>query len=92
MRATHLLCFLAVTALSSAAVAQPGGSAADPAARPGDDKVTCRYEAVTGQLAGRVKRCLTGREWRARSRNARAEGEKMIGKGFTCGSEVRPCD
>lgn len=91
MRATPFLCILAGAALGSAAVAEPGGpragSAAESSARSADEKVTCRYEAVTGQLAGRVKRCLTGKEWRARSRNARAEGEKMLNKGFSCGTE-----
>lgn len=94
MRATTFLCILAGTALGSAAVAEPAGSGArleQSSARSDDDKVTCRYEAVTGQLAGRVKRCMTGRDWRARSRNARNEGEKMLGKGFTCGSETRSC-
>lgn len=90
MRATPFLCILAGAALSSTALAEPGSPAGQPAAqsaKAGDEKVTCRYEAVTGQLAGRVKRCLTAAQWRARSRNARAEGEKMVGKGFSCGTE-----
>lgn len=90
MRSTPFLCILAATALSSAALAESGSPAAEqpaPAAKSDDEKVVCRYEAVTGQLAGRVKRCLTNAQWRARSRNARAEGEKMIGRGFSCGTE-----
>jgi anaerobic selenocysteine-containing dehydrogenase len=87
MRSTALALILAGAALGSSAVARPGGSAAETAARPDDHKVTCRYESVTGQLAGRVKRCLTGKEWRARSRNARAESEKMINRGFSCSDD-----
>ncbi|HEX8380052.1 MAG TPA: hypothetical protein VF619_05840 [Allosphingosinicella sp.] len=96
MRSTPLIGILAATALATSAAAEPGSpgtrSAAESSAKSDDDKVICRYEAVTGQLAGRVKRCLTGKQWRARSRNARADGEKMLGKGFTCGNETRACD
>lgn len=90
MRATPFLCILAGAVLSTAALAEPGsptGQPAAPSAKSADEKVVCRYEAVTGQLAGRVKRCMTTAQWRARSRNARAEGEKMVGRGFSCGTE-----
>lgn len=91
MRPTPFLCILAATALSTAAPAEPGSptarQAAPSLAKSADEKVTCRYEAVTGQLAGRVKRCLTTAQWRARARNARAEGEKMTNRGFSCSDE-----
>jgi hypothetical protein len=89
MRATPFLCILAGMALSSTALAEAGPAVQQsaPSAKSDDEKVVCRYEAVTGQLAGRVKRCMTNAQWRARSRNARAEGEKMVGRGFSCGTE-----
>lgn len=91
MRASPILCILAGTVLGSTALAEPGSPAAHPPghsmAKPDDEKVVCRYETVTGQLAGRVKRCLTVAKWRARARDARAEGEKMTNKGFSCATE-----
>jgi hypothetical protein len=91
MRATPFLFFLAGTALSSTAFAEPGsptaGRTAPSMAKSGDEKVVCRYESVTGQLAGRVKRCMTTAKWRARARNARAEGEKMTNRGFSCATD-----
>ena len=91
MRSITLIAILAGTALATAAAAEPGSpgsrSAAESSERSADEKVICRYETVTGQLAGRVKRCLTGKQWRARSRNARAEGEKMTNRGFSCGDD-----
>jgi hypothetical protein len=91
MRPTPFLLLLAATALGSAALAEPGsptaGRAAPSMAKSGDEKVVCRYETVTGQLAGRIKRCMTVAKWRARARNARAEGENMTNRGFSCGTE-----
>jgi hypothetical protein len=96
IRSTAFIGLLAAAALATGAVAEPGSpksrSPADSSETSDGEKIVCRYESVTGQLAGRIKRCLTVKQWTARSRNARSEGEKMLGKGFTCGSEIRRCD
>ena len=90
MRSAIILPFIAGALLGSAALAQQGGQQAAPA-KADDEKLVCRYEPVTGSLAGRVKRCLTEKQRREIARGAREDTEKMRGGGFTCADGTRPC-